>query len=242
MSWNLGHPERLPRAVVFDWDNTLADTFGVVQIALNAALVAMGQQPWSELETRQRVRRSMRESFPELFGERWPEAREIFFKAFLERHLEGLRPMPGAGELLQAFSAAGVALAVVSNKTGPYLRQEAEALGWSPYFIQVIGAGDAPIDKPDPAPVALALAPLGIVPGSPACGEVWFIGDTDIDLQCAHATGCVPVLIGPGDEGCRERFRPVFHFDDCIALSALVRHLDDPISASALGAASGRTG
>ena len=67
--------DRLPRAVVFDWDNTLVDTWPVIHDSMNAALAAMGHAPWSFDETRERVRRSMREAFPEMFGARWEEAR-----------------------------------------------------------------------------------------------------------------------------------------------------------------------
>jgi phosphoglycolate phosphatase len=67
-----------------------------------------------------------------------------------------------------------------------------EALGWAKYFGSVIGAGDAPFDKPDPAPVRLALEPSGIA----ASEKVWLVGDTEVDVECAHRSGCLPILLG----------------------------------------------
>ena len=67
-----------PKALIFDWDNTLVDTWPVIHAALFETFTAMGQTPWTLAETRLRVRLSMRESFPILFGDRWTAAREIF--------------------------------------------------------------------------------------------------------------------------------------------------------------------
>jgi phosphoglycolate phosphatase len=69
-----------------------------------------------------------------------------------------------------------------------------EAIGWSRFFGRVVGAGDAAIDKPHAAPVALALEPSGIGAGE----AVWFVGDNGVDMECAHNSGCVPVLLGAG--------------------------------------------
>jgi phosphoglycolate phosphatase len=221
----LGRAARLarPRAILFDWDSTLVDTWRSIEAALNATLVAMGHAPWSAEEMRGRVRESMRESFPRLFGQRWPEARRIFYNAYLAAHLDHLLPLPGAGELLADLAAQGFYLAVVSNKTGPVLRKEAAHLGWERHFRRLVGAGDAPRDKPDPAPVALALEASGIAPGP----EVWFVGDTALDMVCAASAGCVPVLIAGEGRG-RDDFTaapPACELENCKALNALVRGL-----------------
>ena len=71
-----------PRALIFDWDNTLVDTWPTIHEALRQTFNAMDLEPWTLAETRQRVRKSMRESFPELFGSRWIKARNIFYNAY----------------------------------------------------------------------------------------------------------------------------------------------------------------
>jgi len=55
----------------------------------------------------------------------------------------------------------------------------------------LIGAGDAAQDKPNPAPVALALEPSGVEPGE----GVWLVGDTGTDMECAYNSGCIPVCL-----------------------------------------------
>ncbi len=182
----------LPRAVLFDWDNTLVDNWPTIHDALNATLAAMGHPTWTVEETRVRVRASLRDSFPLMFGARWEEARDIFYRRFEARHLETLAPLPGAAELLNALHRRGVYLGVVSNKTGRYLRKEAAALDWDRYLTRLVGAQDAPRDKPDRAAIDLALAASGLAAGP----MVWFVGDTAMDMRCAHAAGCTAVLIG----------------------------------------------
>jgi phosphoglycolate phosphatase len=211
-----------PRAILFDWDNTLVDSWTTIHEALNIAMAAMGKPAWSFEETRTRVRLSLRESFPIHFGDRWQEARGIYLDAFRAIHLERLNPLPGRGKLLQSLTIAGIYLGVVSNKTGGLLRREVEALGWSALFGGVVGAGDAALDKPDAAPVALALMPSGIEAGE----AVWLVGDTGVDMECAHNSSCVPVLLGhdaTDDEfsGCRPRLV----FSDCASLFHFVQGL-----------------
>jgi phosphoglycolate phosphatase len=181
-----------PSAIVFDWDNTLVDAWPGIATALNAALMRFGQRPWTIDEVRARVRKSLRDSFPSLFGRGWEEARDVFYGALDATHLQHVTPLPGAAETLTAAEALGIPLAVVSNKTGRYLRREAEALGWSPLFAALIGAGDAAADKPDPAPMQLALAALN----RPASRTVWYVGDTALDMQAARNAGICGILVG----------------------------------------------
>jgi phosphoglycolate phosphatase len=209
-----------PRAILFDWDNTLADNWTAIVAAMNATLAAMGQAPWTLAESRQRIKASLRDSFPRLFGQRSREAMHIYRDAFERQHLAQLREMPGAGDMLAGLLRRDLYLAVVSNKSGRYLRIEADHLGWTGYFRRLIGAQDAEADKPDVAPVELALAGSGIARGP----HVWFVGDGDIDIVCAVNAGCTPLLLRStapraGEFGCGA---PARHLRDCGQLATLV--------------------
>jgi phosphoglycolate phosphatase len=184
-----------PAAILFDWDNTLVDSWSVIRQALNETLVEMGHQPWSIEETRARVRHSLRNSFPPLFGEAWERARDHYLARFEAIHLDRLAPLAGAREQLDWIGAAGIYTGIVSNKTGRLLRREVEALDWTARFGRIVGAGDAASDKPSRAPVDLVLAESGIEAGD----RVWYVGDTGIDVDCALAATCVPVLVHVGD-------------------------------------------
>ncbi|HYD64740.1 HAD family hydrolase [Azospirillum sp.] len=222
-------PIRLPRAVLYDWDNTLVDNWGTIRAALNHTLVAFGQSPWDEEEARERIKASLRNSFPKLFGERWTDARDQFYAYFEAHHLEHLRPIPGAETLLETLHGQGVYQAVVSNKNGRFLRAEADALGWTRFFGTLVGAQDAEADKPHCAPVTMALAPGGVAPGP----DVWFVGDADIDMECAHGAGLVPVLVGDAQGEGFSRFPPAHRYETCHALCGLVHRIGATISLTA---------
>jgi phosphoglycolate phosphatase len=218
-------PGRLarPRAILFDWDNTLIDSWHAIQDAQNHTFAAFGMPPWTLDETKERVRGSMRDTYPDLFGDRWLEAGQIFYQRFAARHLETLTPLPGAEDLLSELHRSGVALAVVSNKKGDYLREEAARLGWKPWFHRLVGAFDAARDKPAIEPVLLALEDTGIAPGD----AVWFVGDADIDLACGANAGCVPVLLRQDPPTAAEcaSHPPVLHVTNCMALLMVLRTL-----------------
>ena len=206
-----------PRALLFDWDNTLVDSWAVIHAALATTFTHMGMTPWTLEESRQRVRASARDAFPKIFGDRADEASRIFYQTYDAIHLEQLRPLPDAENLLNSLVQAGFYLAVVSNKRGSTLRTEAAHLGWDRYFQRLVGAQDALQDKPSPAPVHLALEGSGVAPGA----GVWFIGDTDIDLDCARNASCVPILLRSQAQTPEEllSLRPQLHFFSCAELA-----------------------
>lgn len=209
-----------PTVLLWDWDNTLVDAWAGITAALNATFAAFAMPLWTVEDTRARVRVSLRESFPAMFGGDWTRARDIFYATLSAEHLRHVRPLPGVTDALAA--AARRPQAVVSNKTGRFLRAEVAELGWDPHFRAVIGAGDAAADKPDPAPLYLALARLGVEPGP----SVWYLGDTALDMQAARAAGVTAVLVGDAaHDGGVDRAAPDLHFADARALTARFRGL-----------------
>lgn len=191
-----------PRAVVFDWDNTLVDTWPVIHSSFESTLVAMGHEPWTLEQTKDRVSKSMRDAFPELFGDLWEKARQIYYEAFEAVHLEQLVTLENARGVLDFLQGREVPMALVSNKTGRYLRREVEHLAWNGYFGAVVGAGDADRDKPHPESLALALGPMGLSAGP----DIWFVGDSRSDLELARNAGCTGILIHPDPERAKNAF------------------------------------
>ena len=178
--------------VLFDWDGTLVDNWPVIHGALGIARQSFGLPSWTFAETMQHVSRSGRESFPKMFGVDWQQASGMFYAAFEARHLDALTLLPGAESCLGRLEAAGFPIAVVSNKNRVYLRREADCLGWTGRFEVLVGAGDARRDKPDAAPVRMA---LGGRRGH------WLVGDSDTDIRTARSAGLrsavVPYVGGP---------------------------------------------
>jgi phosphoglycolate phosphatase len=95
-------------------------------------------------------------------------------------------------------------------------------LGWDNHFGPVIGAGDASADKPDPAPILMALKQLGFPPGP----TVWYLGDTALDMVAARAAGVTSVLVGNAShDGGVDRAAPDLHVESTHALATWLKSL-----------------
>ena len=91
----------------------------------------------------------------------------------------------------------------------------------------MVGALDAAKDKPAAEPVFLALEGSGLQPGP----DVWFVGDSLTDMQCAHGSGCLPVLIRPeplASEGAGA-YPPALTLPDCHALKSIIHERTIPM-------------
>jgi phosphoglycolate phosphatase len=220
MSHGIGGAPR-PVAILWDWDNTLVDGWAAIQHGLNVTFRAFAMPEWDRDTVLARVRGSLRDTFPGMFGAEWERARDIFYAAVRECHLQVLSPLPGTGAMLEAAGAIAPQ-AVVSNKQGPLLRAEAVHLGWEGHFAAILGAGDAARDKPDPAPLLLALQSCHVRPGK----QVWYVGDTALDMQAARAAGCTAVLMGQAHhDGGIANAAPDIAFHDAHALAETLASL-----------------
>ena len=180
-----------PKAIIFDWDNTLVDTWPLIQFSIDATMRKMGKEEWGLQKVKNSVHKSMRESFPEIFGENWQEAGEFYKNSYRAIHLNKLHFLDGALELIKVINELGILQFVVSNKIGSTLRKEVENLGVKDLFFACIGAGDALTDKPSKEPVELALLGSDLKLGS---DEIFFIGDTIADVCCAYNSNCTPII------------------------------------------------
>ena len=210
-----------PRAILFDWDNTLVNTWPIIHESLSHTLQRFGKAPWTLDEVKAKVRRSMRDAFPELFGDGWEEAAKHYQDYYRSIHLRNLEALPQAQVMLERLQQCPVLVGVVSNKRGDNLRKEVAHLEWGKYFSVLVGAGDAARDKPHPDPMHYALRDSEITTGA----DVWFLGDSDIDLECAQATGCTPLLYGnitPDEQAAHGGFPFAHHSRDHAAFQQLV--------------------
>lgn len=195
-------------ALSFDLDGTLVDTAGEIAEVANRTLADFGVEPWPEREIRAFIGHGARPLMLRLLAHtllRHPElAERMPAEAVLARmdiHHADLagqrsRPYPGAEAALQHLRAAGLKLACVTNKEGRFAQRVLEASGLATHF-QVLIAGDTlPQKKPDPAVLRAAATRLGTTPGALA-----HVGDSGIDIRCAHAAGATAWAVSWGYDG-----------------------------------------
>ncbi len=196
-----------PKAVLFDWDNTLVNTWPIIHQALHDTFVHYDMEPWPFEIVKQRVARSMRDAFPDLFGDDWEEAALNYQANYRKYHLQQLEPLGEVVALLDALQRAGIPVGVVSNKKNTNLAIELDHLGWHDYFQVTVGSGDAEHDKPRPEPIWYALEKMELEPDA----SVWFVGDSHVDLEAAQAAGVTPVLFGEIHADLHDPSRRTYH-------------------------------
>lgn len=107
-----------------------------------------------------------------------------FIRYYREHMLDSTRPYPGVEEGLSRIAAAGVPMAVLTNKPVRFSRDIIAKLGWSEYFFRVYGGDSFEEKKPHPAG---AHALIGEARAEPA--RTVMVGDSAVDVRTARAAG-----------------------------------------------------
>ncbi len=176
-------------ALLFDLDGTLVDTVDDLAAAMNHALGVAGLAHVPASEVRHLVghgaRRMLMRGF-QLSAGREAEAAEIEagMTGFLDYYRDNIavhsRPFDDAVEMIEAFRARGVRIAICTNKREAMAQRLIETLGLSNLFETIVGADTTIAAKPDPAPVKLCLERTG-------ASRAVFLGDSDTDISAAKA-------------------------------------------------------
>lgn len=176
---------------VFDLDGTLLNTLEDLHLSTNAALAAHDMPPHSIDDVRRFVGNGIRLLIERAVPAGTPAAeREAVYQDFCTHYAahceDHTGPYPHIPELLAHLRAAGVRLAVVSNK-GDFAVQELIARQFPGAFDAVLGENEAAGIRKKPAP-DMVLAALQRM-GAGRDGLV-YIGDSEVDVQTAASVGC----------------------------------------------------
>ena len=176
-----------PDLVIFDWDNTLVDTFPLLHRAYNKMLCHFGHAEWDEKQARAGIRIAAKDCFPAMFGEEnFQTAMDVFYTEVEAHHIRELQVIPGAKALLEHLHAHDIPMAVFSNKTDRLLTPEISSLGWDNFFQTCLGASSVEKGKPDPEGVHICARTVKQAHPDP---HIWYVGDTENDMKTARAAG-----------------------------------------------------
>jgi len=210
------------KLLIFDLDGTLIDSRRDLTTGINLMREHYGLPPL-DFETvtefvgdgvRQLVERALFDAPAVKVDEAL-----VLNRRFYREHLTDETVLyPGVREGLARLAQQGHTLAVLTNKPGEPARQILEFFNILPFFRTVVGGGDGPELKPDPAGVEHILAFCGWTDRR----RVWMVGDHKPDLEVARRAGIRSVFCryGIGDahglvpEVSIELFEELFNLPD----------------------------
>lgn len=188
------------RALVFDLDGTLIDSYEAIADSLNTALAGLGRSPLPVARIRTMVGRGLETLIAralEVDDGRPDGAAAVaegvrLFRARYDTVCVPLTTLlPGVAGTLAQLHARGYPMGVATNKPSYFARRLLESLGVGGYLLSVYGPDLVTHHKPHPEMVHAVLRALGV-----SAREALYVGDMEIDVQTARAAG-MPVVVMP---------------------------------------------
>jgi HAD superfamily hydrolase (TIGR01549 family) len=208
------------RAVLFDWDGTLADSaecsYRCYVKVFEAFGKSFGRDDFERTYSPNWHRTYVAMGVPE---DRWTEADSIWLRHYAQDEA-GL--LPGARAALDRLRAAGLAQGLVTSGERERIERELARHGLDGFFAAIVCGGEVPNRKPHPEALVVALERLGVAPA-----EAAYVGDSPEDIEMSRAAGVFAVGIPGG-------------FPNQAALSAskpdlVARDLDEAVAALLAG-------
>jgi HAD superfamily hydrolase (TIGR01509 family) len=187
------------RAVLWDMDGTLVDSEKLWDISLQALYARLGGELTPEVREATvggSAEGVMRIVYADLGLDPDPVAMEdaaVWLHDYTGELFEGGLPwLPGARELLDGLTEAGVPMALVTNTRRGLTERALKSIGHHYFSVSVCG-DEVEHAKPAPDPYLRAAHLLGVEPG-----ECLAVEDSPTGSAAAEAAGC-PVVVVPND-------------------------------------------
>lgn len=177
------------KAVVFDLDGTLLDTLADIGTGANFALCQFGYETYPLESYRSKIghgiKKLFRAALPEGTSDETIAQINAVYQQYYPAHCTvHTSRFPGVGELLDALTARGIAIAVISNKTEATCQKIVNH--YFPKYPWAFVWGNNGVRPLKPATEAgdLACETLGVSPE-----EIVYVGDGDSDMEFAGKMG-----------------------------------------------------
>lgn len=190
-----------PGAILFDLDGTLVDSVPDIASAVNLLLGRDGLAPLTEDEVRSMigngikklVQRAYAARGTDLAGDELERTTDRMMGIYGDWLVVRTALMKGAAEVISVCAAAGVKIAVVTNKPEAFAAEIVTRLGLGDAVAVILGGDSGPKRKPAPDMLVETLARLGA-----DAGDAVMVGDSPADIDAARAVPMASIAVRGG--------------------------------------------
>ena len=172
------------KAVVFDWDLTLWNSWDIHMALMNQTAEALGYPQPTTADLGVEYSRPFLEHLAWFF----PGDQEIVLETYMSYYhavvWQEQRLYPGILELIKRFKDKAYRTAILSDKRQDFGVPEFESSGLGGVIDRSVFFADGMLPKPDPAGLQDVMESLEVSPE-----ECLFIGDSYRDIECAKRAG-----------------------------------------------------
>lgn len=182
------------KAVLFDFDGTLADTAPDLGHALNRQRIARGLPELPIAQIRPQASAGSRGLLGLGFNikpgdDDYESMRDEFLDFYTQRLCYDTCLFPGVGKLLDQLEMMNLPWGIVTNKPARFAHPLIEILGLAQRVACVICGDEIANTKPHPEPLLTASNKMAIAPTS-----CIYLGDDIRDVQASLAAGMQPIV------------------------------------------------
>lgn len=189
--------ETKTHAIIFDLDGTLIDSGPDIAIAVNKMLVELGKHtlPVESIErfigngASMLITHVLEEVGAPADKASVKTCTDLYLRNYLQTPVVRTRFFKDVVDDLKQLHKAGFQLGICTNKSHALTLNILEKLGIDQLFQVVMGADIVPHHKPDAGHLLAVVNALGL-----RVDEVVYVGDTEVDAQCAKNAG-VPFFV-----------------------------------------------
>jgi phosphoglycolate phosphatase len=199
-----------PKAVLFDFDYTLADSSTAVVDCCNGALASMGLLQADPNQIRRTIGLSIPDTLARLAGEEHRHREKEFRTHWRKRSdvimVEQTYLYGEAHSAVAALREHGLTAGIVSTKWRQRIVDVLERESLMDGFSVIVGGDNVAEHKPDPEGLLAAARSLGAAPA-----EIIYVGDSTTDAKAAARAGMrfVAVLSGVTEANEFDEFAPL---------------------------------
>jgi pyrophosphatase PpaX len=167
------------KAVIFDFDGTLADTLPVCFLAFDAVFREFDNREVTTAEIKAMFGPSetgiIREN---LKNNNYDEAIELYYEIYSKRHRNIVQDNEEINTLIRQLKTNGYKLGIVTGKARRSLDISLDCLGLKNFFDVIVTGDDVEYPKPHPEGINKVLKNLNV-----SHKEAVFLGDSDADIM-----------------------------------------------------------